>query len=70
MPIIALFAPRRRSGRGYAGRREVRAVRQAAAKAIDPERDLRRAREALDTAGGAARRGPLLEEAERRAKRI
>lgn len=34
----------------YAGRRSVRAVRQAAARAIDPERDLRRAREALDIA--------------------
>jgi len=40
----------------YAGRREVRAVKQAAAKAIDPERDLRRAREALDTADTAANR--------------
>lgn len=40
----------------YAGRREVRAVKQAAAKAIDPARDLRRAREALDTADTAANR--------------
>jgi hypothetical protein len=40
----------------YSGRREVRAIKQAAAKAIDPERDLRRAREALDIADTAANR--------------
>ena len=43
----------------YAGRRSVRAVRQAAAKAIDPERELRRAREALDIADTAANRADL-----------
>jgi len=37
-----------------AGRREVRAVKAAAVKVIDPERDLRAAREALDTAETAA----------------
>ena len=40
----------------YAGRRSVRAVKQAAAKAIDPERGLRRARDALDIADTAANR--------------
>jgi len=43
----------------YAGSRSVRAVRQAAAKAIDPERALRRAREALDIADTAANRTDL-----------
>lgn len=43
----------------FAGRREVRAVRQAAAKALDPERDLRRAREALDIADTAANQAGL-----------
>lgn len=40
----------------YAGRREVRAVRAAAARALDPERELRLAREAVDTADTAANR--------------
>lgn len=40
----------------YAGRREVRAVRAAAARALDPERELRAAREALETADTAANR--------------
>ena len=44
---------------GYSGRREVRAIKQAAAKVIDPERDLRRAREALDIADTAANRTDL-----------
>ncbi len=39
-----------------AGRREVRAVKQAAAKALDPEADVRRAREALEIADTAANR--------------
>ncbi|HEV2817598.1 MAG TPA: tetratricopeptide repeat protein [Allosphingosinicella sp.] len=43
----------------YAGRRSVRAVRQAAAKAIDPERDLRLARDALEVADTAANRTDL-----------
>lgn len=38
------------------GRREVRRVRQAAAKALDPEREIRRAQEALETADTAANR--------------
>lgn len=38
------------------GRREVRAVKQAAAKALDPERDLRRTRDALEIADTAANR--------------
>ena len=38
----------------YGGSRRVRAVRQAAAKALDPERELRRARAALDIADTAA----------------
>jgi len=41
------------------GRREVRAVKAAAVKAFDPERDLRRAREGLDTADTAATRTAL-----------
>lgn len=40
----------------YAGRREVRAVRAAAVRALDPEREFRRAREAVDTADTAANR--------------
>ena len=44
---------------GYSGRREVRAIKQAAAKVIDPERDLRRAREALDIVDTAANRTDL-----------
>jgi hypothetical protein len=40
----------------YTGRREVRRVRAAAAKALDPERDVRAAREALETAETAANR--------------
>jgi hypothetical protein len=43
----------------YRGRREVRAVSAAAAKKIDPERDLRTAREALETADTAAGRAAL-----------
>jgi hypothetical protein len=42
-----------------AGRREVRAVKQAAARAIDPERELRAAREALDIAETAANHSAL-----------
>jgi hypothetical protein len=38
------------------GRREVRAVHQAAAKALDPEREVRAARDALDIADTAATR--------------
>ena len=41
------------------GRREVRAVRRAAVKAIDPERDIRLAREALEIADTAANRTAL-----------
>ena len=40
----------------YAGHREVRRVRAAAAKALDPERNVRAAREALETADTAATR--------------
>ena len=40
----------------YAGRREVRRVRAAAARALDPERDVRQAREAIETADTAANR--------------
>jgi hypothetical protein len=43
----------------WAGRREVRAVKQAAAKVIDPERELRAARDALDIADTAANQGAL-----------
>ena len=43
----------------YRGRREVRAVSAAAVKKLDPERDLRTAREALDTADTAANRARL-----------
>lgn len=42
-----------------AGRRSVRAVHSAAVKAIDPERELRRAREALDIAETAANHSAL-----------
>ena len=41
---------------GLAARREVRAVKAAAARALDPERELRAAREALETADTAANR--------------
>lgn len=41
------------------GRREVRAVKAAAVKALDPEREVRRAREALDLADTAANHGAL-----------
>jgi len=41
---------------GLSGRREVRAVRRAAVKAMDPERDIRLAREALEIADTAANR--------------
>jgi len=40
----------------YAGHREVRRVRAAAARKLDPERDVRLAREALDTADTVANR--------------
>ena len=43
----------------YQGRREVRAVKQAAAKKLDPERDIRLAREALELADTAANRSAL-----------
>jgi hypothetical protein len=43
----------------FAGRREVRAVKQAAAKVIDPERDLRAARDSLDIADTAANHSAL-----------
>jgi len=43
----------------YSGRREVRAVSAAAVKKLDPERDLRAARVALDTADTAANRTRL-----------
>ena len=43
----------------YAGRREVRAVKSAAARRLDPERDVRRARETLDTADTAANQSAL-----------
>ena len=41
---------------GLSGRREVRAVKRAAVKAIDPERDVRLAREAVEIADTAANR--------------
>jgi hypothetical protein len=44
---------------GLAGRREVRAVKRAAVKVIDPARDLRHAREALETADTGANRMAL-----------
>src|SRR5215213_10721606 len=40
----------------FAGHRQVRRVKAAAARAIDPERDLRAAREGLETADTAANR--------------
>ena len=40
----------------YAGRREVRRVRAAAARKLDPERDVRQARDAIETADTAANR--------------
>jgi hypothetical protein len=40
----------------YSGRREVRAAKAAAARTLDPERDLRSAREAMETADTAANR--------------
>ncbi|MDQ8755087.1 tetratricopeptide repeat protein [Sphingosinicella sp. LHD-64] len=43
----------------YMGRREVRRVRQAAVKALDPDRDVRAARAALETADTAANRAAL-----------
>jgi len=43
----------------YRGRREVRAVKDAAVRAIDPERAVRRAREALELADTAANRVTL-----------
>jgi hypothetical protein len=43
----------------YQGRREVRAVKAAAAKKLDPDRDLREAREALELADTAANRTRL-----------
>jgi FimV-like protein len=41
---------------GLAGRREVRAAKRAAVKVLDPERELRRAREAVEVADTAANR--------------
>ena len=41
---------------GLSGRREVRAVKRAAVKAMDPEREIRLAREAVDIADTAANR--------------
>src|SRR3954468_13968556 len=41
---------------GLSGRREVRAVRRAAVKALDPEREIRLAREAVEIADTAANR--------------
>ena len=41
---------------GYAGHRQVRRVKAAATRAIDPERELRAAREALELADTAANR--------------
>ncbi len=41
---------------GYAGRREVRRVKAAAVKVLDPEREVRRAREALETSDSVANR--------------
>ena len=41
---------------GLSGRREVRAVKRAAVKALDPERELRAAREAVEIADTAANR--------------
>ena len=43
----------------YQGRREVRAVKAAAAKKLDPERDVRAAREALEIADTAANHAAL-----------
>ena len=43
----------------YMGRREVRAVKAAASRKLDPERDIRRAREALEVADTAANRTDL-----------
>ena len=43
----------------YAGRREVRAAKQAAVRKLDPERDIRSAREALELADTAANRTRL-----------
>src|SRR3954452_15222403 len=38
----------------YAGRREVRALKSAATRKLDPEREIRLAREAVETADTAA----------------
>ncbi|HEY0412463.1 MAG TPA: tetratricopeptide repeat protein [Allosphingosinicella sp.] len=43
----------------YAGRREVRAVKAAAVRKLDPERQVRAARDSLDLADTAANRGAL-----------
>ena len=43
----------------YSGRREVRLARSAAVKRLDPEREVRRAREALEVADTAANRTAL-----------
>jgi hypothetical protein len=43
----------------YAGRREVRALKSAAARKLDPEREIRAAREAVETADTAANRTAL-----------
>jgi len=45
----------------YSGRREVRAVKAATVRRLDPERDIRIAREALDVADTAANRTLLAE---------
>ena len=45
------------------GRREVRAVKQAAVKAMDPEREVRLAREAVEIADTAANRIKLADAA-------
>jgi len=49
------------------GRREVKAVKQAAAKAIDPERDIRRARDALVAQGRSNEAIPHFEAVEAKA---
>ncbi|MFN3389751.1 MAG: tetratricopeptide repeat protein [Allosphingosinicella sp.] len=43
----------------YSGRREVRAAKAAAVRRLDPERDIRAARDALDVADTAASRNAL-----------
>src|SRR3954452_11588810 len=43
----------------YAGRREVRALKSAAARKLDPEREIRLAREAIETADTASNHSAL-----------